>query len=217
MATDQTEPPVKKILTIGSLAIVFLAGSEYFFQSYFNSMYGAEQQSQIYGTHSALLLRARASEDERLHQGPMPIDQAMSAVARGERPAGIVPRASSDYAAMHGWTLLPRPFEPAVVQPPVHLPMPPSGVQPPAPPTGPGMPPVGTGPTAGPTPGATPRPAAAPAPQPGPGLGGNVPANVPTSRPASGAPPASLNPTGHDVGNVPAPHGAAPAPAGGAP
>jgi hypothetical protein len=150
MATDKTEPPVKTILLIGSIAIGGLIGSEYLFQSYFNSMYGAEQQAQIYGVRSDLLVRTRDRDNEHLRNGnPVPIDQAMAMVARGDRPQAVVPQPSVDYAAMTGWTQMPREFNPApiVASPPPPPPAEPTGVGP----LVPGAPPP-TGPTAAPVP-----------------------------------------------------------------
>ncbi len=113
MATDKTQPPVKTILLIGGISIAAIIGSELLFQSYFNSVYSDEEHAKIYGRPSELLIHTVARDEARLREGhPIPIDQAMETIGRGERPEVVAPRPSSDFSAMLGWLQMVHQFTP---------------------------------------------------------------------------------------------------------
>ncbi len=125
MAVDKTEPPIKVILTVSALSLGTLVTLRVLFVSYFNTQYEAHATRQIdammqQGSYIATTAGVRGEEARRLTGLPA----AMAAVSRGERPGTISPTASTDVAALQGWTLLqrevPRPPPapaPAVVEP----------------------------------------------------------------------------------------------------
>jgi len=139
MAVDKTEPPIKVILTVAALSLGTLVTLRVLFVSYFNDQYDSHTNRQIdammqQGSPVATASRVRDEEARRLSGLPA----ALAAVSRGERPGSIAPTASTDVAALQGWTLLqrevPRPPPapaPAVVDPaPVAVPVVPGALAP---------------------------------------------------------------------------------------
>lgn len=125
MAVDKTEPPIKVILGFAGLSLGTLVTLRVLFVSYFNEQYDNHAHLQIeammqHGSPIATATKVREEETRRLSG----LQAAMATVSRGERPGSISPQASTDVAALQGWTLLqrevPRPPPapaPAVVEP----------------------------------------------------------------------------------------------------
>lgn len=175
MATDKTQPPIGRIIGVGALSIGILVGLQFVLNSYFITMYEFEEHRSVLGRPSELLQRKRSEDDEHLRSGrPMPIEQAVAAVARGERPSAIEPRPSSEYEAMRGWSLMPRRFDPTPI-------------------AGPGQ--------AAPAPAFDPS---APVQAPAPGVGPQAPtAEPPMAQPTTAQPPADA-PANAPAGPLPA-------------
>jgi len=139
MAVDKTEPPIKVILTVAALSLGTLVALRVLFVSYFNDQYETQTNRQIdammqQGSSVATATRVNEEEARRLTALPA----AIAAVSRGARPGSISPTASTDVAALQGWTLLqrevPRPPPapvPTVVEPaPVAVPVVPGALAP---------------------------------------------------------------------------------------
>ncbi|MEZ4394955.1 MAG: hypothetical protein R3A48_28090 [Polyangiales bacterium] len=104
MATDHTEPPIKRIIGITLISVGTLVGLRFAFQSYFIQNYEKREHDAVLAVSSDLLTNARRESQQRLTG----ISAAMDQVAGSSRPASITPAASVDQAAMQGWGLLPR-------------------------------------------------------------------------------------------------------------
>ena len=127
MAVDKTEPPIKVIITVAGLSLGILMTMRVFFVSYFNSAYDSRARENIdQALHGDSYIwtaaRVRAEEERRLGR----LQASMASVAQGQRAGAISPAASTDIAALSGWTLMPRevPRPPAPVAPPVVEPAP---------------------------------------------------------------------------------------------
>lgn len=116
MATDHTEPPIKRIIGITLVSVGTLVGLRFAFQSYFIQNYEKREHDAVLAVSSDLLTNARRESQQKLTG----ISAAMDQVAGSSRPGVITPAASVDQAAMQGWGLLPRavaPAAPAVAPP----------------------------------------------------------------------------------------------------
>lgn len=109
MAVDKTEPPIKVIITVAGLSLGILVTLRVFFVSYFNSAYDTRARENIDqalhgGSYIWTAGRVHAEEERRLGR----LQASMASVAQGQRPGAISPAASTDIAALTGWTLMPR-------------------------------------------------------------------------------------------------------------
>jgi hypothetical protein len=108
MATDKSEPRIGIIVQVAVIAIGTLIAVRGVLGAYFDHVAHAEELRKV-GAPEALH-SVRADEKQRLQSGPMPIEQAMQALAAkgrtGASPA-IMPSASKDVAPLQGWSKLP--------------------------------------------------------------------------------------------------------------
>lgn len=124
MAYDKNEPKTGLITGISVFTVVLVVLVRYGMLSYFNILHDQEEAVKIATRGIWQVQELRANAAQRLSGGAMPIDQAMAAVAQGQRPAAVSPRASSDTAAMTGWMQMSHPLptempqsEPMIPQP----------------------------------------------------------------------------------------------------
>lgn len=107
MAVDTTPPRLKLIATIAVITVVTLICLDFVFKSYYGMMTDEAQREK------SAPLRDREdqqkAEQAALTNAAMPIDQAMSQLAKGTRPESISPQQSEDLGAMTGWGKLPKP------------------------------------------------------------------------------------------------------------
>ncbi len=128
MAYDKTEPPTKLISGLAVASIVILVIARNGLTSYWNIMHDDEMNLKVNQRPAAQLIRLREEASQRLSGGAMPIDQAMSTIANGQRPAAISPRPSTDMAPLNGWTQSARtlptemPMSPPVAPTPLPTP-----------------------------------------------------------------------------------------------
>lgn len=116
MAYDKNEPKTALITGLSVFVVVSVVLVRYAVLSYFNIMHDQEESVKIASRGIWQLSEMRASAAQRLSGGAMPIDQAMAAVAQGQRPAAVSPRASSDTAAMTGWMQMTQPLPTEIPQ-----------------------------------------------------------------------------------------------------
>jgi hypothetical protein len=144
MAYDRNEPKTGLITGLSVFVVVSVVLVRYGLVSYFNIMHDQETSLKIASRGSWQIAELRAQASQRLSGGAMPIDQAMAAIAQGQRPSAVSPRpaATVDQAPMTGWTqmALPLPTEMPATEP-----------APIAAPTAPAATPDVTGATAAPT------------------------------------------------------------------
>jgi hypothetical protein len=115
MAIDNTPPRLRLIITIAVIVVITLVSLEFVFKSYYAYMTD-EAKLEKTAPKTALLAQIKA-EKEAFGGAKMPVDQAMSQIAKGTRPELIDPKPSDDVAALTGWNKLPK-------QPPVPAPAP---------------------------------------------------------------------------------------------
>lgn len=107
MATDQSPPRLRLIISIAVGTVVVLVSLKFVFQSYFTDMMEEAAASKFVGPDEVNALHA--SETAKLTNGPaVPIDQAMSQLASQGRLGStlIAPQPSDDTAALTGWAHL---------------------------------------------------------------------------------------------------------------
>ena len=98
MATDRTEPPIKRIIGITLISVGTLVGLRFAFQSYYLQNYEARQQEVIYGVTADTLVTAQREARAKLNGlGP-----AMDTAASSNRPSSIAPTGAPDTAARVG-------------------------------------------------------------------------------------------------------------------
>lgn len=108
MATDHTEPPIKRIIGITLLSVGTLVGLRFAFQSYYLMNYEARQREVIYGVTADTLVTAQTEARAKLSG----INQAMETAASSSRPGSISPTGAPDTAARIGWGLMPTGYTP---------------------------------------------------------------------------------------------------------
>jgi hypothetical protein len=176
MATDRTEPPIKRIIGITLISVGTLVGLRFAFQSYYLQNYEARQQEVIYGVTADTLVTAQREARAKLNG----IGPAMDTAASSNRPSAIAPTGAPDTAARVGWGLLPTGYTPPAAPPPAPAaaaPVAPAAVVPAAAPALPGAAPA-------PAPAAPAAPAAAAPAAPA------APAAAAPAAPAAAAPAA---------------------------
>jgi hypothetical protein len=113
MAIDNTPPRLRLIVTIATIVVITLVSLDFVFKSYFAFMSDEAKHEKIAPKKD--LLAQLAVEQGAFAGAKVPIDQAMSQVAKGTRPEVIEPKQSDDMAPMTGWSKMPK-------QPPVAVP-----------------------------------------------------------------------------------------------
>jgi hypothetical protein len=109
MATDQSPPRIRIILTIAFSSLVILVALNFVFRSYFLMM--TEQTEHDHLAQPEELMKLRAGEERNLTTSPVPIKKAMAELhMRGREAtdalkglADITPQASDDLGPMVGW------------------------------------------------------------------------------------------------------------------
>jgi hypothetical protein len=107
MATDQSPPRLRVIISIALGTVVVLVSLKFILQSYFTDVMEEAIASKFVGPDEVNALHA--SEAAKLTNGPaIPIDQAMSQLASQGRLGStlIAPQPSEDTAALTGWAHL---------------------------------------------------------------------------------------------------------------
>lgn len=107
MATDNTPPRLKLIVTITVIAVTTLVAIDFATKSYFAMMTDEAKHEKAAPTRDKD--EQAKAETVALTGGAMPLDQAMGQIARGARPDPITPQASDDVGAVTGWSKLPHP------------------------------------------------------------------------------------------------------------
>jgi hypothetical protein len=117
MASDQSPPRVRAIAITAFTALAILVGLKFVFDSYYLQMFEAEEYEKIGSVQSKELAELRANEKRNLTTGAVPIDKAMSLLARSREAAsagladgGITPEQSTDNNPLIGWGKLPQPL-----------------------------------------------------------------------------------------------------------
>ena len=115
MATDNSPPKIRVILTIAFSSVVILAALQFVFTSYFQMM--TEEAEHTHQRPQEELLKLREGEQKNLTSGPMPITAAMKALASGRDGTGagsagaalkdIEPQPSTDLGPLVGWLKAP--------------------------------------------------------------------------------------------------------------
>ena len=107
MATDNTPPRPRLIVTIAITVVTTLVGSDFVFKSYYAYMSDEAAREKMAPTRERD--ESRSAEQTSLTSGKVPIEQAMAQVAKGARDSFIEPRQSDDIAPMTGWSKMPKP------------------------------------------------------------------------------------------------------------
>jgi hypothetical protein len=110
MATDNSPPKIRVILTIAFSSVVILAALQFVFSSYFQMM--TEEAEHSHQRPQEELLKLREGEQKNLTSGPMPISAAMKALASGRDGTAaalkdIEPQPSTDLGPLVGWLKAP--------------------------------------------------------------------------------------------------------------
>lgn len=106
MATDNSPPRLKLIVTIGVITIVTLVGLNFVLNSYYAIMSDEAQTEKQ--QQPVALQEHRQAEQAALTGAKMPIDQAMAQLAKGNREGLVTPQQSDDLGPMTGWSKLPK-------------------------------------------------------------------------------------------------------------
>lgn len=109
MATDNSPPKIRVILTIAFSSVVILGALNFVFRSYFQMMTDEAEHSHLRPAEP--LLKLREGEQKNLTTGALPIDKAMADLAsKGRESDGfkdIAPQQSTDLGPMVGWLKAP--------------------------------------------------------------------------------------------------------------
>ena len=107
MATDNSPPRIRIILTTAFSSLVILVALNYVFRSYFVMM--TEEVEHAHLAKPEELLKLHEGEARNLTSSPLPIAQAMQELARGrtndalKQRADVTPEQSPDLGPMVGW------------------------------------------------------------------------------------------------------------------
>lgn len=107
MATDNTPPRLKLIVTIAVITVISLIAIDFGTRSYFAMMTDEAQREKLAPTREKDELHK--AEQAALANAVIPIEKAMAEIGKGERPALIAPQQSEDLGPMTGWSKLPKP------------------------------------------------------------------------------------------------------------
>lgn len=106
MATDNSPPRLKLIITIGAITILTLVGLTLVLNGYFAYMSDQARHAKLAPTTA--LDEHRQAEQAELASGKMSIGQAAAELAKGQREGLIAPQQSEDLGPMTGWSKLPK-------------------------------------------------------------------------------------------------------------
>jgi hypothetical protein len=107
MATDNTPPRLKLIVTIAVITVITLIGINFVTESYYAMMTDQAQREKIAPTHDRE--EQHKAEMAAFTSAALPIEKAIAEVGKGDRPALITPQQSDDLGPMTGWSKLPKP------------------------------------------------------------------------------------------------------------
>lgn len=107
MATDNTPPRLKLIVTIAVITVITLVGINFVTESYYAMMTDEAQREKLGPTRDRD--DQKKAEAVAFTSAVLPIDKAMAEVAKGTRPEAITPQPSDDLGPMTGWSKLPKP------------------------------------------------------------------------------------------------------------
>lgn len=107
MATDNTPPRLKLIVTIAVITVITLIGINFVLESYYAMMTDTAAREKLAPTRDRD--EQHKAEIAALTNAALPIDQAIAQLGKGTRPEAITPQASEDLGPMTGWTKLPKP------------------------------------------------------------------------------------------------------------
>ncbi|HWL89656.1 MAG TPA: hypothetical protein VNO21_27825 [Polyangiaceae bacterium] len=104
MATDNSPPRIRLILTLAVGTVVTLFVLKFVFDSYFTEMMEREAKAKV--AQPVELWKLREEESKKLSGGPLPIDKAISELSSKGREASplIAPQPSSDEQPITGWS-----------------------------------------------------------------------------------------------------------------
>lgn len=113
MATENSPPQIRTILTVAFSSIVILGALNYVFRSYFLMM--TEQVEHDHLAKPEELIKLREGEQRNLTTAPLPIAKAMQELSSRGRTnysaflpqADITPEQSNDLGPMVGWVRAP--------------------------------------------------------------------------------------------------------------
>jgi len=113
MATDNSAPKIRIILTVAFSSLVILIALNYVFRSYFLMM--TEEVEHDHLAKPVELIKLHEGEERNLTTSPLPIQRAMQELAQRGREgsdglkqyADIKPEPSNDLGAMVGWIRSP--------------------------------------------------------------------------------------------------------------
>ena len=105
MATDNSPPRLKLIVTIGFITIVTLIGLRFVLESYFAFMGDMARREKI--APPTELDDHRKEEQAALTAAKVPVGEAIAQLSKGSR-GGVAPQQSDDLGPMTGWTKLPK-------------------------------------------------------------------------------------------------------------
>jgi hypothetical protein len=103
MATDNSPPKIRIILTVAFSSVVILFSLNYVFRAYFIMM--TEEVEHDHMRPAEELAKLREGEERNLTSSPVPIARAMQELASKGREGSpdLVPQPSNDMGAMVGW------------------------------------------------------------------------------------------------------------------
>ena len=105
MATDNTPPRLRLIVTIAIIVVITLVGLDFVFKSYYAYMTDEAQNEKLAPTKERD--QQFAAEKAALASGKMPIEQAMAQL-KGARSELVEPKPSEDMGPMTGWSKMPK-------------------------------------------------------------------------------------------------------------
>ena len=112
MASDDSRPKVRMLLTIGIVAVFLLVGVKFVLDSYYLDMTESYEHGMLPKTTELDQLRAEEhAAIDKGEKGNIPVSVAMQTLAqKGRDNAGdlISPKPSDDIDALKGWTRLKR-------------------------------------------------------------------------------------------------------------
>ena len=112
MASDDSRPKVRMLLTIGFVAVFLLIGTKFILDSYYLDMTEAYEKGMLPKTEQLDQIRAdQRGTIDKGEKGNIPVSVAMQTLAqKGRDNAGevITPKPSDDVDALKGWSKLKR-------------------------------------------------------------------------------------------------------------
>ena len=107
MAIDNTPPRLKLIVTIAAITVVTLISLDFILKSYYAMMTDDASREKVAPTKD--LDEHRKAEQAALGAAALPVDQAMTQLAKAGRAEIVAPKQSDDLGPMTGWSKMPKP------------------------------------------------------------------------------------------------------------